>query len=419
MPIILLQGPAHLRGMISIDGSKNAALPAFAASLLTERDLLFRNVPPLQDVSQMLAALWELGADVRSNPEALEVSVSSASLLDLEPNPDRIRKMRASFLLLAPLLWRHGHVTLPLPGGCTIGPRPVDLHLRGLEALGAEVTLEPPMIRVSMPLDGLRGAEIDLPYPSVGATEQILLASSLASGQTILRGAATEPEVVALVTLLRSMGATIDRHDSTLIIHGKAELQGTSYDIPPDRIEAGTFLLAAVATGGELTLDKAPLSELAVVLEVVESLGAHVLRLGNAVTISAPKAIQPLCVEAQPFPGFPTDLQPILVSTLAAAAGKSIVRDSVFPERFGYVPELNRLGADIIKHRTGVAIPGNRSLAGGAVTVRDLRAGAALVVAGLSANGTTTIREPHHIDRGYVDFEQKLASLGAIIERQP
>ncbi|MBN1858675.1 UDP-N-acetylglucosamine 1-carboxyvinyltransferase [Candidatus Bipolaricaulota bacterium] len=419
MPTIVLQGPAHLRGTLSVDGSKNAALPSFAASLLTTEPVHFRNVPPLQDVSQMLGALRELGADVRSDPALLEVSVSSKFLLDLEPNPDRIRKMRASFLLLAPLLWRRGRVTLPLPGGCTIGPRPVDLHLKGLEALGAEVRLQPPMIHVSTPLDGLRGAEIDLPYPSVGATEQLLLASSLACGRTILHGAATEPEVSALVALLRSMGVTIDRHEDTLVIHGKSELRGTSYVIPPDRIEAGTLLLAAVATRSELTLVNAPIPDLIAVLDVLEALGAQLPFLDDTLSIAAPQMIHPLCVEARPFPGFPTDLQPILVATLATADGESTVRDSVFPERFGYVSELNRLGAGIIGQHSHVIIPGKRALTGGPVTAGDLRAGAALVIAGLSASGTTTILDPHHIDRGYVGLEQKLSSLGAIIERQP
>ena len=419
MPIIAIKGPARLRGSISVDGSKNAALPALAASLLTSDPVVLRHVPDLRDVDQMLGALRELGADLPSLTRDTNLTISAGSLLDVEPNPERIRRMRASFLLLAPLLCRRGRVTLPLPGGCTIGPRPVNLHLEGLKALGAHVRLRPPVIHVSAPLDGLRGTEIHLPFPSVGATEQLVLASTLATGQTVLHGAAIEPEVLALTSLLRAMGAAIERRNDTLVIDGKPTVHGTTYDIPPDRIEAGTFLLAAAATGSEMTVLGAPVPEMRAVFDVLEALGAHLSIHNTDVSIAAPPTVRPLHIEALPFPGFPTDLQPILVASLATAAGSSSVTDRVFPERFGYIRELNRFGAGISVTRSTATIPGCRSLTAATVTARDLRAGAALVIAGLSATGTTTILEPHHIDRGYVHLERKLSALGVTIERQP
>ncbi len=419
MPIIAIKGPARLRGCVSVDGSKNAALPALVACMLTTERVVLRRVPDLRDVDQMLGALRELGAELSPPATGAGLSIMSGSLLDVEPNPERIRKMRASFLLLAPLLCRHGRVTLPLPGGCTIGPRPVDLHLEGLKALGASVRLQPPEIHVSAPLDGLRGTEIRLPYPSVGATEQLVLASTLASGQTVLHGAAIEPEVLALTDLLRSMGAAIERRNDTLVIEGRPALHGTTFDIPPDRIEAGTFLLAAAATGSEITVLGAPVPEMRAVFDVVEALGSRISLHKEDVSIVAPQPVRPLHIEARPFPAFPTDLQPILVASLAAAAGNSSVADRVFPERFGYVCELNRFGAGVSVSRSTATIPGRRSLAASTVTARDLRAGAALVIAGLSAAGTTTILQPHHIDRGYAHLERKLSALGATIERKP
>jgi len=294
MPTIVLNGPVRLRGSVAVHGSKNAALPALAASLLTTAPLQLQNVPPLQDVQQMLAALEEIGVEIQTDPASSALTLSTASLLELEPNPERIRKMRASFLLLAPLLWRHGRVALPLPGGCTIGPRPVDLHLKGLAALGADVRQQPTTIRVSLPLGGLRGTEIALPYPSVGATEQLLLAAVRASGQTIIRGAAMEPEVVALLTLLRSMGAAIERDMDTLVIDGTPHLRGASHIIPPDRIEAGTFLLAAPATGGEFTVCGAPVSELDAVVEVLRTLGCCVSFSDSDISVAAPETIRSL-----------------------------------------------------------------------------------------------------------------------------
>jgi len=413
-----ITGRVPLSGTVRASGSKNAALPMMAAALLAEEPLHLTRVPRLADVRTMSRLLKRLGVEVaRTADGGLELTpVDPAPVLA----PYRLlRQMRAGFCVLGPLLARRGRAVVSLPGGCNIGHRPVDLHLSGLAALGADLRLERGYVVAKA--RRLRGARIDLAGPrgpTVTGTANVLSAAVLARGETLITGAAREPEIVDLGRLLRRMGAQIDGlGTSTLRIRGVEQLGGAAHEIIPDRIEAATLLIAAAITGGRATVTGVLPEQLTAVLDVLEAAGLHLDVGEGSVSLSAPRPLRPVQVTAEPYPGVPTDVQAQLTGLCCLAPGTSTVRDTVFPERFLHVPELTRLGARIERRGPVVEIEGVNHLTGAPVTASDLRASAALVLAALAARGTTTVHQIHHLDRGYERLDRKLAALGAGIER--
>jgi len=409
-----IEGGVPLSGTVRIDGAKNAALPACIAALLTDEPVVLHRIPQLRDVSTILYTLGTLGKRVVRHGD--HVSIAAGERLSAEADAYSVRRMRASFLVLAPLVARLGRAVVPLPGGCAIGRRPIDLHLDGLRALGARVEERDGVVLVTA--DRLVGAHIALPYPSVGATEQILMAASLARGETVIENGAIEPEVEDLTCLLRKMGAEIEIDDRAIRVGGRKELRGAEHTLIPDRMEAGTFLLAGAITGGSVTVEGVRSDHLAPFLGPLESTGADVTIEAEAVTVRGPTRPLPAEVVTAPHPGFPTDLHPPFVGYLALAAGSSSLVESVFEGRFAYVDGLCEMGAQITRTGTMLTITGVESLQGRAVAATDIRAGAALVLAGLAAHGYTTVTQLEHIDRGYSGLEEKLKSLGARIERR-
>jgi UDP-N-acetylglucosamine 1-carboxyvinyltransferase len=409
-----IEGGVPLSGTVRVDGAKNAALPACIAALLTDESVVLHRVPQLRDVSTILYTLGALGRRVVRHGD--HVSIAAGEGLSAEADAYSVRQMRASFLVLAPLVARLGRAVVPLPGGCAIGRRPIDLHLDGLRALGARVEERDGAVLVTA--GRLIGAHIALPYPSVGATEQILMAASLASGETVIENGAIEPEVEDLACLLRKMGAEIGIDDRTIRIDGREKLGGAEHTLIPDRMEAGTFLLAGAMTGGRVTVEGVRSDHLTPFLRPLESTGADLAIEAEAVTVHGPMRPLPAEVVAAPHPGFPTDLHPPFVAYLALAAGSSSLVESVFEGRFAYVDALCEMGAQIARAGTTLTITGVESLQGRAVAATDIRAGAALVLAGLAAHGYTRVTQLEHIDRGYSSFGEKLRSLGARIERR-
>ena len=368
----------------------------------------------LRDVTTILGVIAELGKDVHYADGTVTIRHGAT----LRPQADRryVEQMRASFLVLGPLLARLGQAIVPLPGGCTIGPRPVDYHLRGLAALGARVTEGND--RVVLTARKLTGTRFRLPYPSVGATEQLLMAACLAQGTTVIENPAREPEVFDLVALLKKMGARIEVEKGGFNIVGKEALHGAEHTVIPDRLEAGTYLTAGAITGGEVEVKGVRPQDLAAVTSVLAETGARITVRGDTIKVEGNGRPRPILVETAPYPGFPTDLQPPLVSLLARATGESMVRDTVFPQRFAYANELNRMGAHITVAAGTAHITGVENLVGSTVTAPDIRAGAALILAALSARGTSTIYGLDQIDRGYAQLEDKLKQLGAEIDRR-
>lgn len=411
---LLIEGGFRLSGHVEIEGAKNAALPACVASLLTDEPLVLHRIPQLRDVSTILFTLTDLGRRVvRRGTSAV---LSSDRPLSQEANIYSVRQMRASFLVLGPLLARLGRAVVPLPGGCAIGERSVDLHLFGLKKLGARV--EERSRTVYVKADRLRGARIDLAFPSVGATEQILMAAALASGATELRNASIEPEVNDLVALLRKMGAEIEVEGRTWRIAGKTELHGAEHTVIPDRMEAGTYILAGAITGGNVCVDPISASGLTSFLEALEAAGAATVVDGDSLSIAEGGDRRAIRVETGPHPGFPTDLHPPLAAWLSLVPGTNVVAETVFERRHTYADGLRAMGAQIAIHGTSVTITGVDRLQGRTVVAPDIRAGAALVLAGLAADGTTEITGLGTIDRGYSCLETKLKRLGARIERR-
>ena len=411
-------GGRPLAGTIEVSGSKNASLPMMAASILAEGPLHLDGVPRLADVETLSLVLAELGmACVRAADGGMLLETVDAA-------PTRagypwVRKMRASFCVLGPLLARRGRAVVPLPGGCQIGPRPVDLHLKGLAALGADLSIEAGCVVASA--RRLRGASIDLlgpRGPTVTGTANVLCAAVLAQGETILRGAAVEPEIVDLACLLNAMGAKIaGLGTSTLRIAGVGELHGVRHRVIPDRIEAATLAMAAAVTRGGATVAGVAPHHLGETLASLRAAGCEVDVSGDRLTVAAANRLQPLDITAEPYPGIPSDLQAQWMALLSVAAGRSAVRDRVFPGRLMHVAELGRLGARIAVDHGAAVIHGVDRLRGARVTASDLRASAALVLAGLAADGETIVEEVHHLDRGYQRLDCKLQSLGAIIQR--
>ncbi len=413
MDALIIEGGQRLSGRIAIEGAKNAALPACVAALLTDEPIILRRVPQLRDVSTILYTLGALGKRVVRNEGS--VVISGDGPLSGEANPYSVRKMRASFLVLGPLLARLGRARVPLPGGCAIGARPVDLHLQGLEALGARIDEHDGVVDVSA--DRLRGARIELAFPSVGATEQLVMTATLAEGVTEIANAAVEPEVLDLVKLLRAMGAEIAVEGRTIRV-AASRLRAAEHTLIPDRMEAGTMLLAAAIARGEATAEDVDPEDLAPLSDALRRAGVDVQDDGRSVTVSASGPLRGTAIETAPHPGFPTDLHPPFAAFLTVARGTSRVTETVFESRFTYVDPLRAMGAQIAVDGRTATISGVDWLRAGSIEAPDIRAGAALVLAALAADGTTTLGGLEHIDRGYERLTEKLRLLGARIERQ-
>lgn len=421
--MIVIEGGRRLAGRVRVAGAKNAALPVMAAALLTGEEVRLDEVPALDDVALMGEVLTHLGAVVEARPGGV-ISVAAPELAKSEAPYELVRRMRASFLVMGPLLARRGLARIALPGGCAIGARPIDLHLKGFSALGAEVVAGYGYVEARA--DRLRGAEIYLDFPSVGATENLIMAATLAEGLTVINNAAKEPEIVDLATFLNALGARVrGAGTDTVRIEGVRELKGASHRIIPDRIEAGTYLMAAGAAGGEVVIDNVVAHHLEPVLAKAREVGIDVQVTAGAgggdneaLRVHAAGRPGSADIITLPYPGFPTDLQPPWMALMAVSSGRAVITENVFEDRFRHVDELHRLGARIRVHGRVAEVTGVPRLAGARVRATDLRAGAALVVAGLAAEGVTEIGYVHHLDRGYTGLESNLRALGALVERQ-
>ena len=420
MDAFVIQGGHRLSGEVTVSGSKNAALPMMACSLLSDQTITLRNVPNLVDVATLSDVLTSLGCCISHHQDVCKIAVKEEANSDAPY--DLVRKMRASVCVLGPLLAKRGFARVSLPGGCNIGHRPIDLHLKGLQALGADIQLANGYVEATA--KSLRGAQIDLAGANgstVTGTCNVMSAATLARGATVITSAAREPEVVAVAELLNSMGANILGHGtSTICIEGIESLHGTEATVIPDRIEAATLMIAAVMTQGDVTIHELQVDHLSAVFDVLKDIGVDVIVRGaDRVHVNSETALKPIRFSALPYPGIPTDVQAQLMSCLTTVSGRSIVTDAVFPDRFMHCAELNRMGADIQQRDNNATIRGVSRLQGASVMASDLRASAALVLAGLVAKGETTIRRIYHLDRGYESLDTKLNSLGASIQRCP
>jgi UDP-N-acetylglucosamine 1-carboxyvinyltransferase len=415
MDRLFVTGGSPLDGIVEIAGAKNSALKLMAASLLADGRTTLRNVPKIQDCITMVEVLEHLGVVCTWDDGALVLE--TAGVRPAETPYELVSRMRASILVLGPLLATFGAAKVAMPGGCNIGSRAIDLHVRGLEKMGARFHSEHGFLIGET--SGLRGAVVNLDFPSVGATENVLMAAVAAKGTTVIENAAREPELVDLADLLREMGARIDGVGTpTIEIEGVEGFGPVDHTVIPDRVEAGTFAIAACATGGRVVLDGARGDHLDLVLSKLTDAGADVLATEGGVAVSMGSRARCVDLVTLPYPGFPTDLQPQMMALLAAAEGTSIVTENVFESRFMFVDELNRMGADIRTEGHHAVLRGVDRLSSAPVRALDIRAGAAMVVAALSADGVTEIEDMYHVDRGYQDFEAKLTSLGAVLRRE-
>ena len=411
----VIKGGNPLVGEVEIAGAKNAALAILAAAIMTDETILIENMPNVRDTNVLLEAIQEIGATVERVSKSC-VKVNGSTIQALSVDYEFIKKIRASYYLLGALLGKYKHAEVPLPGGCNIGSRPIDQHLKGFRALGASVEIRHGAIVTQA--DELKGSHIFLDVVSVGATINIMMAASLANGRTIIENAAREPHVVDVANFLNSMGANIKGAGTDVIrIKGVEKLHKTEYSIIPDQIEAGTFMFAAAATRGDVLVRNVIPKHLEATTAKLEEIGCEVEEFDDAVRVMANRSLKRTHVKTLPYPGYHTDMQPQISVTLAMAQGTSIVTESIFENRFKYVDELSRMGANIKVQGNTAIIDGVRSLAGARVCASDLRAGAALVIAGLAAEGITIIDDIVYIQRGYEDFEVKLRSLGAEIEK--
>jgi UDP-N-acetylglucosamine 1-carboxyvinyltransferase len=425
MDRIRICGGRPLRGTIPIGGAKNAALPLMAASLLTDEALVLSNLPHLVDISTMAHLLAELGVEISMNGDAPSgghmgrvFGLKTRRIKDTTAPYDLVRRMRASVLVLGPLLARAGRARVSLPGGCAIGTRPVDLHLKALHQLGAEIEIKEGYIEASAP-KGLAGAHVVFPSVTVGGTENLLMAAVTAKGETVLANAAREPEVADLARCLVAMGAKIDGIGTdTVRIEGVDRLHGAEYAVVPDRIETGTYAVAAAITGGDIALKGAKLDLVEAVAVTLQAAGAEVLTMADGLRVRrAGDRVTGVDVMTEPFPGFPTDMQAQLMSLMAIADGASMITETIFENRFMHVPELCRMGANINVHGASAIVRGVKKLSGAPVMATDLRASVSLVLAGLAAEGETVVNRVYHLDRGYERIEDKLVACGAAIER--
>lgn len=417
MDKLVIQGGAQLEGEIWISGSKNAALPILFATLLTDEKVTLSNLPHLQDITTTIALLGALGVTI-SIDDSMQITVESGSLNALTAPYDLVKTMRASILVLGPLLAKHGEANVSFPGGCAIGSRPVDLHLKGLESMGAQIEVDQGYIRARS--NGrLKGANILMDMVSVGATENLMMAAALAEGTTVIQNAAREPEIVDLAKCMNMLGAKVEGYGTnTLTIHGVEKMTGGKYSIMPDRIETGTFLAAAAATGGKIKATKADPASLEAVLLKLKETGAEITQGDDWIQLDMkgerPKAIN---LKTAPYPGFPTDMQAQLSVVNAVAEGTGRITETIFENRHMQVQELNRMGANIAVEGNTAVVTGVDQLNGAPVMASDLRASAALVIAGMVASGETAVDRIYHIDRGYECIEEKLSQVGARIRR--
>ena len=418
MDSILVTGGGELRGEIPIAGAKNACLTLMPATLLSEEPLTLTNAPRLSDIKTMSALLESLGTEVTSMQDGKVLTMSSHNLDNLTADYDIVRKMRASILVLGPMLARAGQAVVSLPGGCAIGARPVDLHLKAMEALGAEIELRDGYVHAKAPR-GLRGAIIKFPFVSVGATENALLAATLAKGTTVLKNAAREPEIVDLAKCLIAMGAQIDGHGtSSITIQGVDRLNGATHPVVTDRIELGTYMLAPAFTGGEIECLGGRIDLLEAFCEKLDEVGITVEQTTRGLKVKRSNAgITAINVTTEPFPGFPTDLQAQMMALLCTATGTSVLEEKIFENRFMHAPELGRMGAHIDVNGGIATVTGVERLKGAPVMATDLRASISLILAGLGAEGETLVNRVYHLDRGYERVEEKLGNCGAKIER--
>jgi len=411
---IVVTGGKKLSGTVKVSGSKNASLPILVATLLTDEDCVLKNVPRLQDVETILALLKILGKRVSHHNR--EITASSSDRLDSEAPYELVKKMRASILVMGPLLGRLGRVRASLPGGCAIGARPINLHLQGFIRLGAKVSLERGYVELYAPR--LHGTNIYLDFPSVGATENLMMAATRAKGKTIIENAASEPEIQDLATFLNKMGAKIKGAGTNIVeIEGVNVLKGTVHEVIPDRIETGTFMVASAVTGGDVTIRGPDPEQLEAVITKLREAGARVTMNNREIRIRPGKSLRATDIETVPYPGFPTDMQAQWMVLMSLSKGTSIITETVFENRFLHVGELHRMGSNIQVKGNSAIVKGVAKLSGAPVMATDLRASAALILAALAAEGKTEISGVHHLDRGYENFEKKLRRLGASIKR--
>ncbi|WP_299636360.1 UDP-N-acetylglucosamine 1-carboxyvinyltransferase [uncultured Ruegeria sp.] len=418
MDSILVTGNGPLNGQIPIAGAKNACLTLMPATLLSEEPLTLTNAPRLSDIKTMTALLQSLGAEVSSLQDGQVIAMSSHNLTSQTADYDIVRKMRASNLVLGPLLARFGQAVVSLPGGCAIGARPMDLHVEGLEALGAEIELKDGYLHARAP-GGLKGAVHEMRFASVGATENIVMAATLAKGTTVLKNAAREPEIVDLVECLRKMGAQISGEgSSTIEIQGVDRLHGATHQVVTDRIELGTYMLAPAICGGEVELLGGRMSLVDSFAAKLDAAGVSVTETQNGLKVARKNGrVQAVDVVTEPFPGFPTDLQAQMMALMCTAEGVSVLEERIFENRFMHAPELVRMGANIEVHGGTATVTGVETLKGAPVMATDLRASVSLILAGLASEGETTVSRVYHLDRGYEHVVRKLEGVGAKIER--
>ena len=418
MDALLIRGNRPLSGTIPISGAKNAALPLMVASLLADAPLILDNVPDLADIATLTALLEQHGVAVMRDPKDNSLHLHAQTITSTTAPYDLVRKMRASVLVLGPLLARCGEANVSLPGGCAIGTRPVDLHLKGLERMGAEITIEGGYIHATAPR-GLKGADIALSIASVGATENLMMAASLADGETVITNAAREPEIMDLAVCLSAMGADISgAGESTLRIRGVGQLHAARHAVVADRIEAGTYMIAVAMAGGTVHLKGAQCAHLGAFVQKLREAGVTLTEdKGGVVVARTDGRIGGVDVMTEPYPGFPTDLQAQMMALMTIADGAAMMTETIFENRFMHAPELVRMGANITVHQASALVRGVRQLRGAPVMATDLRASSSLVLAALAADGETTVNRIYHLDRGYERMEAKLSACGADIQR--
>ena len=415
MDKFLIHGGNPLYGTIKVSGAKNACLPLMAASLLVKGKIVIRNVPNLRDTRTMKKLLEIIGAEVTFENGVMEIDATNAN--NPEAPYELVKTMRASFYALGPLTARFGRAKISLPGGCAWGPRPVDLHLKGIEKLGGKVTLDEGYINIET--DGLKGALLHLDISSVGATGNLLMASVLAEGETVIENAAREPEIVCLIDFLNNMGADIKGRESDVLrINGVSELKPIEFEVIPDRIEAGTYLITAAAVGGDVLVDGLDPSHLKAVTDKMLEAGANIEINESSIRVSSTDQLRATDVTTDIYPGYPTDLQAQWIALMATAKGRCVVTDTVYEDRFTHVPELVRLGIDVKLKGNSAVVNGVEKLKGAPIMSTDIRASASMVIAALMAEGRTELHRIYHLDRGYEDLENKLRGIGADIKRE-
>lgn len=418
MDQIIVKGGQKLTGKVRVEGAKNAVLPVLAGALLASKGKsIIKEVPNLADVYTIQEVLRSLNVSVEYFPEKNEMLIDSSATLSSEAQFEYVRKMRASILVMGPVLARNGFARVALPGGCAIGSRPIDQHLKGFEAMGASITFGNGFVEAKT-TGRLRGAKIYLDFPSVGATENIMMAAALAEGTTLIENAAKEPEIVDVANYINEMGGrVVGAGTDTMRIEGVEELHGAEHYIIPDRVEAGTFMVAAAITEGDVIIENAVPEHMAALISKMGEMGVDIQETEEGLRIRANRPLRSIDIKTMPHPGFPTDMQSQMMSLMLTATGNGILTETVFENRFMHVEEFRRMNASVKIEGRSVIMEGPSSLQGAEVAATDLRAAAALILAGLAADGITRVNELYHLDRGYVDFHLKLAALGADIER--